>query len=131
MEKVLNDKRSWGPKWTWVPKATDAHVVQVYLVSNAMIVTHLGRKFSGFSVADTSERPYKIYFNAENWASVPPASEYKTLSAYRTYVVNHEFGHILGHEHEKCRGPNSLAPVMLQQTVGQKGCVPNPWPRPI
>jgi len=95
------------------------------------ISTKLGPSFYGLSVADTTKRPYKIYFDSRNWDKPPKPSKYETVNGYRTYVINHEFGHILGHGHEKCLGPNYLAPVMLQQTLGQKGCLKNPWPRPF
>ena len=51
------------------------------------------------------------------------------LTGYRTYVVNHEVGHSLGHGHAYCAGKGEVAPVM-QQTYGVKGCSAWPWPSP-
>jgi hypothetical protein len=49
---------------------------------------------------------------------------------YRHMVVNHETGHWLGNAHATCTGRGRLAPVMMQQSKGLKGCRTNPWPTP-
>ena len=52
------------------------------------------------------------------------------VAGYRTYLVNHEVGHGIGHAHAYCGGKGKAAPVMMQQTYGLKGCTAWPWPTP-
>jgi hypothetical protein len=68
-----------------------------------------------------------VAINALRWAE--GADSYgDDLAGYRTYVVNHEFGHALERGHKPCPGKGQPAPVMLQQTLGLDGCTANPWP---
>lgn len=67
---------------------------------------------------------HEVRINADNWKH-GSAKSGQNLDGYRQYVISHEIGHILGHDHVKCPGKGHLAPIMIQQTLGLHGCLPN------
>jgi uncharacterized protein DUF3152 len=77
----------------------------------------------------------RVVLNDSRW--VRGAGPYVgDLNAYRVYMINHEDGHALGHQHAHQCLPGGLAPVMMQQTFGLTSadtganCGANPWPYP-
>ncbi len=83
-------------------------------------------------------RPYtscrttgRAIINLDRWrlSSRPYIDAKVKLAAYRQYVINHEVGHELGRHHEGCPKRGGPAPVMVQQTLTLRGCVPYSWPR--
>ena len=71
----------------------------------------------------------RVMLNARRWAHGADAYG-SDVGAYRQYLVNHEVGHRLGHNHVGCPGKGKRAPVMMQQTKGVGACEANPWPAP-
>jgi hypothetical protein len=125
---TLNDRRSWTERGRRRFARTDAATadIQVLLASpatSARICLPL-RTFGKLSCRHGANTAVITYYR---W--VKAIGEYgKNFTGYRHYVVNHEVGHVLGHRHEYCAGKGKLAPLMMQQTKGLKGCRPNPWP---
>lgn len=71
----------------------------------------------------------RVALNSVRWTQGVPYYP-DDLLHYRIYLVNHEVGHAIGHDHESCPAPGRAAPVMLQQTLGLQGCTNYPWPVP-
>jgi hypothetical protein len=71
----------------------------------------------------------RVVLNLRRWL-LGAAAYGSDIDGYRTYLVNHEVGHGIGHAHAYCAGPGKVAPVMMQQTYGLKGCTAWPWPTP-
>lgn len=70
----------------------------------------------------------RVLVNQRRWVQGAP-SYGSNLADYRTYLINHEVGHALGHGHLPCPAQGAKAPIMLQQTLGLNGCVA--WPYPV
>lgn len=130
---VLNDAKGWrayGFSFELVPWAAPADF-DVHLTEDAGIVAAFPPSFGGMSVTDRRGARPVVHLNATNWRVPPPTSGYPATASgvarYRTYVINHEVGHVLGLGHATCRAAGAPAPVMVQQTRGCGECVPDPW----
>lgn len=122
---VLEDKRGWrrlGYNFRYSPSRSVVDF-EIHFVEQSYIerVCH----FTGLSCADL--RDNKIYINVNRWRRGSKRS-LLDLDSYRTYVINHEIGHILGRGHNKPGRKGSKVSVMVQQTLGIGECKPNPWP---
>jgi hypothetical protein len=124
---ILSDDRSWigdgSVMWRRVGPR-DAADLTIILAAPATVDAlcfplRTGGYFSCRN-GDTIGINVNRWNNATDWWPT-------TLRVYRTYVVNHEVGHYLGHGHASCPGPGEPADVMQQQTKGLDGCVANGW----
>lgn len=95
--------------------------VVIHLTS-AETLGQVGCYDSKLSCAELGGRHMRLNF--DRWTMGAPASKLP-LADYRQYMVTHEMGHILGHEHVKCPGSGQPAPLMMQQTRGIGSCKPN------
>jgi hypothetical protein len=133
IDRALGDHRSWIAARRFrlrrVPSAEHAEFT-IYLAS-ARTSERMCRAGGGLETGGyTSCRvPRQVIINDDRWESAIRGYG-APLATYRAYAINHEVGHQLGHGHQPCPGKGRLAPVMMQQTFGLKGCVANPWPYP-
>lgn len=146
VDKTLADPRSWS-----------GHGVALERVDSGPIDFHISmtssltvRAYCGYSIhaesscylaADQTPAdvpgPHvnRVIIDDARW--VRGASAYiGDLDQYRRYLINHEDGHALGHNHAHQCLPGGLAPTMMQQTFGLRStatgqfCEANPWPYP-
>jgi hypothetical protein len=126
--QTLNDPRSWGHggrmTFARTSGAYDIRVVLASPVTAARLCLPL--QTQGTLSCGTGNTAVLTMYR---WVKATPEFG-PDRTEYRRYVVNHEVGHTLGHGHEMCPGPGKVAPVMMQQTKGLKGCLPNGWPFP-
>ncbi|MEU4621779.1 DUF3152 domain-containing protein [Actinoplanes sp. NPDC023801] len=130
VDETLGDERSWihdgRLRLRRVPKSGDFDFT-IYLASaktSERMCASGGLDTEGYTSCRVSGQ---VIINADRWADAVPDYEGE-LEMYRRYTINHEVGHEFGHGHEACPGKGEPAPVMMQQTLGLKGCTPNPWP---
>ncbi len=125
---TLNDPRSWGHGGRLTFARTDgAADVRVVLASpdTSARMCLPQRTFGKLSCRTGDAAVLTVY----RWVRAIPG--YGTdRDGYRHYLVNHEVGHALGHGHVMCPRPGAVAPVMMQQSKGLLGCLPNAWPFP-
>jgi hypothetical protein len=142
VQAVLSDPRSWAGHGVSVQRVDSGRIdFHVTLVSSYTV-----RDMCGYEIkvetscylragANSLARVNRVVINNSRW--VRGAAAYiGDLGAYREYVINHEVGHALGHQHAHACLPGGQAPAMMEQTVGlmsaatHKLCEANPWPYP-
>ncbi|SCF38384.1 Protein of unknown function (DUF3152) [Micromonospora viridifaciens] len=124
---ILADPRGWTGGGEWRLQRVGRDDPADFTVLLATPVTR-GRLCADTSDHYTSCRNGdQVVINVARWVHGVP--HFPDLAQYRQYLINHEVGHRLGREHERCTRAGGPAPVMQQQTLGLHGCTPNAWPR--
>ncbi|MER5986517.1 DUF3152 domain-containing protein [Streptomyces sp. NPDC001787] len=139
VQKTLNDDRSWahGGAMTFERISSGEPDFVITLASPGTTAEWCAKSELDITVdnvsCDSAVTP-RVMINAYRWAQGSSTYGPDALLAYRQMLINHEVGHRLGHDHESCDTPGSLAPVMQQQTkslnVGGIKCRANPWVYP-
>ncbi|MFI2351798.1 DUF3152 domain-containing protein [Streptomyces sp. NPDC019443] len=125
---ILGDPRGWtaeGDAFQLVPSGPVDFTVKIATPSTVdAICGAAGLETQGkvnCTVGST------VVVNLRRWQLRSPQFD-GPIEEYRALIINHEVGHRLGHGHEGCPGPGKLAPAMMQQIKGLKGCKANAWP---
>lgn len=117
----LNDPDGWGSQgYSFQPVSENADIL--IRLSSAKTVDEICGLSTGLSCAILGGK--NVYLNADRWFHGSPQSRLD-LEEYRQYMVSHEIGHILGFDHQDCPCNGCPAPIMMQQTLGIKKCIPN------
>lgn len=127
VERVLSDSRSWAGDGSLSMQRVDTGTVDLRITIASPAVTDARcapLQTNGIYSCWDGER---AMINVWRWEHATDEFE-GDLATYRTYVINHEVGHGLGHNHRLCPGEGSVAPVMQQQTIALRGCTANGWP---
>jgi hypothetical protein len=136
VDSTLDDPRSWSGHGVQLQRVASANEARFHItLTSAMTV----RNLCGYELpAETScyePTNARVVLNVARY--VRGATAYLGhLDEYRVYMINHEDGHALGHQHAHSCLTDGMAPVMMQQTFGirsattRKMCTPNVWPYP-
>jgi hypothetical protein len=142
ISSVLADKRSWSGHGVALQRVDSGQIDFHVTLTSPMTI----RKVCGYTIpvetscyvqagSVTGVDVNRVAINDARWVR-GDAAYLGDLNAYRIYMINHEDGHALNHQHAHQCLPGGLAPVMMQQTFGLKSaqtgklCQANPWPYP-
>ncbi|AKV56134.1 hypothetical protein AB656_04495 [Bifidobacterium actinocoloniiforme DSM 22766] len=125
----LNDPRGWPRAGTTFVQGSQGSCDMTLILSEAQYM----RTFAlGCSSLYSCRVGNQVIINKDRWNG---GTDYwlgsgGDMARYRIMVINHEVGHRLGHidNEQACAGPGQPAPLMLEQSMGLHGCVPNEWP---
>ncbi len=120
VKTYLADPHGWKSEG-YVFVRSSSPTVEIHLSSPKTLETN-GCRDASLSCAEMGGRHMQL--NAMRWMKGSAASKL-SLSEYRQYMITHEMGHILGHDHVTCPGKGEPAPLMMQQTLGIGKCRPN------
>ncbi|PSL54411.1 uncharacterized protein DUF3152 [Saccharothrix carnea] len=118
VDGILADPRSWIGTGQVTMQRVDAEPVDFTVSLTTTSTTHA---MCGFQIQFESSCWHnlskRVVINTARW--VRGGKVYGSdLSAYRTYAINHEVGHVLKNPHEGCKENGKAAPVMMQQSFG-------------
>ncbi|HEY3737387.1 MAG TPA: DUF3152 domain-containing protein [Jatrophihabitans sp.] len=142
VQSVLSAKQSWAGHGDVTLQRVDTGEASFRVSLTSVETDH---KYCGYSIpvetscyvtqGDNGADTNRVVLSVARWVRGSMAY-IGDLDTYRIYMINHETGHAISHEHAHQCLPGGEAPVMMQQTIGLKSavtgqmCTANPWPYP-
>ena len=143
VQQTLSNRHSWAGHDGVALQRVDSGQIDFHVTLTSVLTV---RQYCGYAQpvetscyaatnATTGAVANRVVINVARWVR-GDANYIGDINAYRIYMINHEDGHALGHEHAHDCLADGLAPVMMQQTIGlrsavsNKLCAANPWPYP-
>ncbi|HEU5029234.1 MAG TPA: DUF3152 domain-containing protein [Spirillospora sp.] len=129
VDKILADKRGWtaSGKWAFQRVNSGQYDFVVQLASPKTVDRICGSYGMTTNGTVNCSGGKQVVVNLRRWLLLTKYYRGQP-DAYHALTINHEVGHRLGFGHMTCPGRGRLAPVMMQQIYGLKGCRANPWP---
>jgi hypothetical protein len=126
---ALEDERSWARTRTLEQVGDPSQArIRIVVATPDTVDALCGR--AGLRTAGIYSCWNGRFAALNGWRWEVGADGFPDISTYRTYLVNHEFGHGLGYGHVGCPAEGAAAPVMMQQSKGLGRCIANGWPYP-
>ncbi|QOR72612.1 DUF3152 domain-containing protein [Ruania alkalisoli] len=127
---TLNDPRGWGHQGDLVFARTDGEADMRVVLASPELTDRMCAPLRTVGEYSCGREGHAV-LNAVRWANATDAFLAEaTITDYRHYLVTHEVGHLLGHQHRDCPAAGDVAHVMQQQTISLQGCQPNGWVAP-
>src|SRR5581483_7562695 len=129
VQRILLDPRGWtGAGGRLALQRVDSGDVDIRVtLARPRTVDRLCYPLHTAGFADCFNKGRAV-INVDRWTQ-GSVSYTGDLRDYRSYLIDHEVGHGLGHGHKQCPGPGRRSFVMMQQTGTTFGCRRQPWPR--
>jgi len=125
--RILNDPRGWGADGDHTFRQVDGDSYDIRLILASPDKTDALCYPVPTGGIYSCRNGNLVVLNFWRWEDGADPFDGDTTT-YRQYLVNHEVGHRLGHDHAGCPGSGLPAPVMMQQTKFTDPCYPNGWP---
>ncbi|REE98115.1 DUF3152 domain-containing protein [Thermomonospora umbrina] len=129
VDAILSDRRGWtaGGRWAFQRVTSGPRDFVVRLAAPKTVDTLCAKYGLDTDGEVNCAGGEDVVINLKRWLLLTPYYKGRA-DLYHALAVNHEVGHRLGFNHVTCPRDGGLAPVMMQQIFGMKGCRINGWP---